>query len=726
MDLKKEIVRFLAERPEKAYTSTQVTAHLELKKDYRTEIQSLLNQLFSEGFINKNAKRYSISPERIVPEAVEDDFRKQNEVVTGRFDATSMAKNFSYAFVICEEGKDVFVSTEDTLNAYHGDTVEVEIVRYRNEKRYGIIRKVLKRNKDKFVGVIERIKKKIYFRCDNLKIHTSFEVLDDKKAKENHKVMVEVINWGLRQKNKLPICNVTEILGEAGNPEVEILSVIREFDLPLEFPDEVIEEANQFSPDLDPSEIQRRTDLRQLYTITIDPVSAKDFDDAISLSETENGDFHLFVHIADVAHYIKQDSHLFAEAVNRGNSYYFPKKVIPMLPEILSNKLCSLRPDEDKFTLTVLTVFDKSGKIKSQQVSETVIRSNIRLAYEEVDEYFENINSTDFADELRNTLSTMRKLSKHLSLGRRQRGYLKFDLPEVEYIYDDEGYIQDIIRTKETESHVLIENFMLIANEFVAKLLTQKAKTTIYRIHEEPDERDLTKIQDILKVHSIHFTREENLNKTWQAVLDALPNERYHRVFDRLILRSMKKAKYSINPIMHFGLGLETYTHFTSPIRRLCDLLVHMQLKHHIFKQSKSLDPATIFEYAGIATERESIADESERSMESKVLSSFMKKNIGKQYQAIINNMNNNSIFVELDDIPVRGVIKLNQLNDDYYEFDDKHYLIKGKRKGKIYRLCDSIQVIVASVTDEVVFELAEQRKNKPKLKEKKKFKRKR
>jgi ribonuclease R len=732
INIKTEILEFLVSKYDKAYTITQITAHLGLKKDNRPEIQKILNELFKDGYIMKISKRYSAIPEKFnlpitnenqetivinnetninIEESLLEN--KPVEKVVGTFDATSLAKNYSYAFVICDEGKDVFISSEDTLNAYHGDTVEVEIQRYRNEKRYGIITKIIERKREKFIGIVDTVRKKQYFKSDNKKIHTMFDVISDKKIEPNFKVVVEIINWGLRQKNKLPVCKVVEVLGEAGNPEVELLAVIRDFDLPLEFPEDVIEEASSFADITE--EIKagnfsaKRLDLRDLYTITIDPASAKDFDDAISIIE-EDENLILFVHIADVAHYIKLGSRLFEEAVNRGNSYYFPKKVIPMLPEILSNKLCSLRPDEEKYTITVKTTFDNKGKIKAQEIFETITRSNVRLAYEEVDDYFEGKN-TEFTDELISQIELMRKLSKFLSLNRTQRGYLKFDLPEVNYIFDDEGNIANIERSKETESHMLIENFMLIANEYVAKLLTRKTKATIYRIHEEPDERDLNRIKDILKVHEIFFKVEHQLNKTWQNVIEALPDEKYHRVFDRMILRSMKKAKYSTNKVKHFGLGLETYTHFTSPIRRLCDLLVHMQLKQSIFKNSISepdsnlkLNPEKMFELAGIATERESIADESERSMESKLLINFMKDKLGTKYKALIVHMNSNNIFIELNDIPVRGVIKLNQVKDDYYEFDERYMLIKGKRNGRIYRLCDYLDVILSSVDDDILF----------------------
>jgi len=623
----------------------------------------------------------------------------------GRFDATSLAKNYSFAFVLTEDDNDITIYAEDISNAYHGDTVEVEITRSRLGRRYGVITKVITRNKTTFIGTLEWVRKKCYFRCDNLKIHTLFDVKDDQKALKNAKVMVEIVNWGIRQKNRLPICNVTEVLGTSGEPEVEVLSVIRDFNLPLEFPENVIAEAHAISHEMSPKEIARRRDLRTLYTITIDPMSAQDFDDAISLIAKSNGEKHLYVHIADVSHYVQTDSAIFTEAVNRGNSYYFPKKVIPMLPEILSNKLCSLRPNEDKYTITCLTIFDSKGQIKRQEVFESVICSDIRLSYEEVDEYFED-KSTDFSRQLKEAIDIMRDLSQKLSLSRGQRGYLSFDLPEVEYIYDDEGYLKNITRTKETESHILIENFMLIANEYVAKLLSQKKRTTMYRIHENPDDSDLKKLIEILRAYKISVTTDENLNKMWQNLLDCLPDEKHHRVFDMLILRSMKKARYSTVNQGHFGLGLSSYTHFTSPIRRLCDLIVHLQLKSIIGNGSVSFTAEYLTNLCKIANEREMVADDSERTVHKKMILSFMAKHVGQTYNAIITNINKNTIFVELNDIPVRGVIKLKSLQSDFYQYDERLYIVKGRRRGRIFRLCDPLNVVLASVTDDIYFDI--------------------
>ena len=639
------------------------------------------------------------------------------KLISGRFDATSLSQNQSCAYVIIENEQDICIEIEDTLNAYHGDIVEVEISNRRRKFRHGRVTKVLKRNKENFIGVLKNIHNKTYFIADNLKIHTFFEVNEYQQIQNDfkQKVYVEMINWGLRQKDKLPVCRVKEILGISGNPDVEILSVIKEFGLPLEFPTNVIEDSSILNSSINTKELENRRDLRELFTITIDPVTAKDYDDAVSITEKVDGGFTLYVHIADVTHFVKYDSSIFLEAQNRGNSYYFPNKVIPMLPERLSNDLCSLRPNEDKFTITVQMSIDNKGKLQQTEVFESIIRSNNRLSYDEVDAYYAE-ESENTSAELYKTLSVMRKLSDILSNTKKQRGYLRFDLPELEYIYDLEGHIVDIKQTHETESHMLIENFMLIANECVAKLLTQKCKHTIYRIHEEPDVRNLTNISDMLRAYSINFRIDKDSNKTWQNILDCLPNEKFIRVFNKIILRSMKKAMYSVLHQNHFGLALHTYTHFTSPIRRFCDLVVHMQLKDILRKEpskkAKSINYETLHEYAGICSDKEKIAEEAERMLEMKLMSSFMLKRLGETFSAIIIGLNKRNIYIELESIPVRGLIKLNQINDDYYAFDERKFLIKGKRRGKIFKLCEMINVILVGVSDEIVFDIVDKRDN--------------
>ncbi len=743
--IKESIIQFLIRNRNMAYTANQCGSAIGLKKADLPDVQSVLNELVQGLIVVKTAKKYNINSDyadrnqkinkEVFTEKESSPIEQNNpaitqkesaksepDFVTGIFDATPLAKNFSFAYIIMEDGDDILISSEDTLNAYHQDTVEVEILKKRGSKRYGIVRKVLERKKTKFVGTVNSMAKKNMFFCDSFKIHTPFQISGTTSNYEGKKVVIEIENWGNKLMNQLPSGKIVEDLGQSGLPEVELMAVIRDFDLPLEFPEEVIKEAIAINEKIDESDITDREDYRNLFTITIDPVSAKDFDDAISLEELADGKLRLYVHIADVAHYIKFNSEIYKEVLKRGNSYYFPKKVIPMLPEVLSNKICSLRPEEEKLTVTVITDFDTNGQIVFQDVKESIINSNARLTYEEVDQLFEG-QAHSFDDNMVNLLNAMKKLSKLLSKKRVQLGYLRFDLPEVEYVFDDEGYLIDLKRSRETDSHTLIENFMLIANEYVAKTLTKYAGTTVYRIHEEPEEADLMKIRDILKFHKIEFKIEHDINKTWQNVLECLPTEEHHRVFDRMILRSMKKAKYSTAHIAHFGLGIDTYTHFTSPIRRLCDLVVHAQLKKFIFKKSvgempeRDLSPASVFKYAGIATMKEAIADESERAMEQKIVLSFMKKKVGQSFDGVIISFTNSAMIIELDDLPVRGVVKYMSLTDDYYELYDRIKVLKGRRKGKVYKLADKVKVQVNIVSEDIYFNIQSHQSSVPETK---------
>ncbi|HOQ79969.1 MAG TPA: VacB/RNase II family 3'-5' exoribonuclease [Candidatus Cloacimonadota bacterium] len=712
--IKESLVKFFKKHGNQSYTAFQCVSSIGLRKTEQADVQSVLNELVQELFIEKIGKKYSLRSD-FIEEIVEKEEpalkEKEAKTVTGTFDATSLAKNMSFAYVIMDDGIDIKISAEDTLNAYHRDIVEVELIKNKANRRIGIIKRIIERYSNKFVGTVDYVSKKKLFICDNLKIHNPFQISGTADNLKGKKVVIEIDNWGNRLMNQLPSGKIVEVLGDSGLPEVELLAVIRDFDLPLEFPEEVLKEALAIDGKITEADIAKRSDFRDIFTFTIDPISAKDFDDAISLEELGEGKLRLYVHIADLAHYIKLDGEIFKEALNRGNSYYFPKKVLPMLPEALSNKMCSLRPDEEKMTVTVITDFDNNGAIISQDIKESVICSNARLSYEEVDLLFED-KEHGLDENIVKTLNLMRFLSQQLYKKRVQKGYLSFDLPEVEYIFDDEGYLVDLKRSQETDSHRLIENFMLVANEFVAKRLTKLTGTTIYRIHEEPNNEDLMKIKDILKFHKISFQVDENINKTWQNVLKCLPTEEYHRVFDRMVLRSMKKAKYSTAHIAHFGLGIPTYTHFTSPIRRLCDLIVHFQLKKYEFHKAldevgkNDLSSAAVFNYAGIATKKEALADESERAMEDKTLLAFMKKKVGDEFTGIIIAFTNSAMVIELDDLPVRGIVKYMSLTDDFYELYERLKVVKGRRRGRVFKLADKVEVSVDMVTDDIYFSL--------------------
>lgn len=698
------IKKLLEENSDKTFKINEIAKLLKVGKHKHKNLIDTLFSLVREREIFVQNRRYSVlKNNHRFRRSNERNKRTEPETIIGTFDATSLAKNRSYAFVIAD-GEDVFVSAEDTLTAYHGDKVQVELRYQRNGKMFGVITRIIERARETVVGNLQNYQGKFYLIPDNSRIHTNFIVNDLNGANIQKKVVLKITNWGNRELQKLPAGNVSEILGIAGEPDVEILGVIKQFALPLSFPDDVIAELATLEENISEETLYLRNDLRELTTITIDPASAKDFDDAISLEKRTDG-IYLYVHIADVAHYVRPNSRLFAEAEKRGNSYYFPKKVIPMLPEKISNQICSLRPYEEKLTLTVLTKFDFDYQIIAQDVFESVIKSDARFNYEEIDDLFEG-KKHDIEAHLVEMLLEMRKLSAVLQSKRKKQGYLFFELPETQFIFDEEGHIQDLQRSRETESHQLIENFMLIANEFVARRLSNR--TTIYRIHEKPDEDRLLTLSKILKKYGLKLNLKKDLNHSIQLVLESMPDETYHRVFDRMILRNLKRARYSVENPGHFGLAIPVYTHFTSPIRRLCDLVVHHQIKARINHRHSGFSPDYLFHVAGKATEREQIADDAEREVEMKNKILFMKKHLGEEFTGIIIGMKSTGLIVEIDRYPITGIVEITSLKDDHYEYLEEYKRFVGRQNGKIYKLTDQAKVLVSSVDDDVYFQLLE------------------
>ncbi len=634
----------------KHYYLKELNKELKIRKHKHRDLMDTLHGLAKDEEIRLIGRKYTSLKKRL------------KQYITGRFDASSLARDKNFAFVIGDEF-DVFISSEDILNAYHDDIVKVEVRQGKRNRQYGVIIKIVERSRKEVVGTVHQYNGKTFLDPDNSRIHTSIDIADIKQAVPGDKVVLSIKNWGSKEKYRLPIGDVKEILGKAGDPEVEVLSVIKHFNLPLEFPEQVMAAVSETSDIISEKEIGRRKDLRALNTITIDPASAKDFDDAVSFEKTADG-FELFVHIADVAHYVPLDSPIFEEAFERGNSYYFPKRVIPMLPKRLSNDICSLRPREDKLTLTVYTKFDLDFNIVSNDIFQSVICSDRRFSYEEVDAYFageENDISSDIADILDNLL----ELSQFLSEKRRKNGYLHFDLPETEYVFDDEGHVIDLQRSKETDSHKLIENCMLIANEYTAKLLSNHR--TLYRIHEKPTDAKLLQLSETMEKCNIKFELGKSINKSLQKLLERLSGENEHRVFDKMILRSMQKARYDTKNLGHFGLALKTYTHFTSPIRRLCDLIIHHQLKDMIMMRNSRFSGQELLDFAQQASECEIVANQSEREVDFKNKMLFMKKHLGEEFAGIVVGMKNDALLVELHRYPVVGVLNFKDISDSHY-----------------------------------------------------------
>lgn len=693
VNLRNKINNLLKKIAPRRLKMKDIGIYCKIRKHKRKDLIHTLNKMVKNGEIARNGRYYYLTS---------SGENNKIRIISGKFDGRPLARDKSYAFVIGDD-EDYFIPGEDTKNAYDGDIVEIEVKYSSRGKKYAQVINIIERKHKTIIGNIEKYGNKLLLIPDNSRIHTDFNIGEINEAKPGDKVILKIRNWGSEFLHKIPIGDVIEILGKAGDPKVEILSIIKFYDLPLEFPECVKLEAQNILKEVYKITSHKRMIYKELQTITIDPMSAKDYDDAISIEVTDKG-YKLYVHIADVAEYVGRETEIFKEALTRGNSFYFPKRVIPMLPEELSNGLCSLRPQEEKLTITVVSDISLTGEITNQMVVESIICSNARLVYEEVDDLFDGKESS-IPESIVNDILEMRKLSKILSERRISEGYIRFRLSETEFIFDDDGNINDLVRSKETDSHRMIENFMLVANEYIATYL--KEAPTVYRIHEKPDVEKLEELKQIVKNYGIDFKITANLNETIQKALTKIKTADQHRVFDRFYLRSMKRAKYSVINYGHFGLGMKNYTHFTSPIRRICDLLVHHQVKKSLRENSKKVfSKELLFNYAKTATEREMIADESEREVEIKNKMNFMRQFIGDVMEGIIITLNKNAMIIELDRYPITGKIPLSSLEDDHYEFNDNIYRVIGRRKGKLYQLADKVSVIIDKVEEDVFFRI--------------------
>ena len=706
-EIELQVLELFSRYPGAQLKMKELSSILSIKKHDYKNLNDTIRKLIKDNLLIKEGQYFTGVKEASKPKAKSSVKKKADNKTTNlidaTFDATSLGKGYSFGFATTPDN-DYFISSEDLLNAYHGDKIQIEPYKQKSGKYYGIVRNVVERVNHKMIGNATKYGKSYIFVCDNHKIHTSIIVDSPNQNIDKKKVEIEISNWGDKKKGSLPSGKVISILGDAHDPEIEVLGVIKQFNLPLEFPKMVIDESSDISESIRPEEIDRRSDFRDIITLTIDPISAKDYDDAISIVKDDYG-YTLYVHIADVGHYVKPGSETFKEATKRGNSFYFPKRVIPMLPEQISNKICSLRPDEDKLTVSVVTKLNEKYEITEQYAVESIINSDARLNYEEVDKYFAT-NELDQSDEIKEMLNESLKISHKLSAKLKKNGYINFRLPDVEYIYDDEGRLDSIIESEETDSHKLIENFMLLANEYIATYLKGKAKTTIYRVHELPEKERIEKVAKLLSFYGHKMMFDGTLNHSIQEVLKSFEGTFEEKVFNKMILRSMKKAKYTTEHNLHFGLSIENYTHFTSPIRRLSDLVVHLQLKSYLGKDGYKFRAKSLVELADIATEQEALSDEAYREILNKMVQYFMKDRIGNEYEAIITGMNNSNMFVTLIKYPITGVVKLSNIPGDYYVVDEEKMIATGKKKKQKFKLAQKVNIKVSAVTDDIYFDL--------------------
>ena len=642
-------------------------------------------------------------------------------LVVGKLAMTKQGLGF-----VTVEGTDeqVFIPPRFRGMAVHGDTVEVSLFaqptrqQEEGDKPEGEITRVIERGRTDLVGTLEKSKNFFVVIPDDRRIARDVMVAQGalNNAKPGEKVIVQIETWGVGHLS--PEGRIVEVLGRAGEVSAEIKSVVSEFKLPLHFPREVSEEAERLPDAIPQEEIARRLDFRQQYCMTIDPEDAKDFDDAVSLERLPDGNLRLGVHIADVSYYVKEGTVLDREALQRSTSVYFPNMVIPMLPERLSNIICSLRPNEDRLAYSVFMTLTSKGVVTEHEICETVIRSKRRFTYEEVEHILSGGEDPSVPAPILERLHAMQELASNLTKKRMKEGSIDFDSAEAKFRFGDEGEPTEIIKKVRLKSHRLVEEFMLLANQVVAKHGGQAKKEEqqrpfLYRIHDSPDPDRVRELAVFVAQFGYKLSLEGGVrSKQLQHLLEQIKGTEVENVINEVALRSMAKAIYSDQNIGHYGLAFDHYSHFTSPIRRYPDLVVHRLLKEYargIPTSASSVEPLKRREeirsrlpaIAKQSSAMERVAMEAERAAVKVMQVEYMKRHLGDEFEGLISGVMRFGVFIEINDLLVEGMIHVRDLEDDYYLYDEKSYALIGQRKGKRYRLGDTVKVKVIRVNAE-------------------------
>jgi len=603
-----------------------------------------------------------------------------------------------YGFLIPEDNaeRDVFLPPRTLKDIYDGDKVLVRVLEKQN-KIEGEVIKIIEKGVKKVVGIIKKKKKRMFIQPldDKLIWPLVIKSIEKKlgKIEIGDYVVGKIIDY---PKNGLGTAHIEERI-DGTDYDAEVIRLLIKANISEKYPQNAVFEFNEHLKKGFP-DLKIRKDLRDLYFVTIDGQNAKDFDDAVFLKKDRYG-YKLFVAIADVSHYVKENTFLDKEALFRGNSYYFPDRVYPMLPEILSNDLCSLKPNEERLTFVVEIHYDKKGVRKKYDIYPAIILSRHRLTYEKVDSY---LKGEEYCDkELLKMLLNMQELTELLCAERFERGSIDFDLPEPTIIISITGNVENIIKSKRLVSHRIIEEFMISANRAVAEWFMENDIPTIYRVHEEPDREKIIQLGIFLK--TLGYTLKEKVTpKDLQYVLSQFRHTIYEKFVNKVILRSMKQARYSSKPLGHFGLALEHYLHFTSPIRRYSDLIVHRQLLKYKFSNKKPKDiekeQEKLEKISEAISKRERVAWEIEKEIFNFASAKIMSDKIGDEFEGVVSSVTPSGLYVELIEYFVEGFVPVENMKDDFYIFDEKTYRLLGKRKKKIYHIGKEVRVKLVDV----------------------------